>query len=408
MAESYWFQYPQYPNVFDNPYTATVTISNSLDVSGMITTDDILGSNAVLNTVVSSLVVSSNVLASNAQAISTWSCNLNVNNFSIDGHNISTPYTVSSNGYIDFSWLTADPLSNVVWQEKWATEGKTAGAITGAVSAMTLATTLYEDPLTSVIGLAGYDAAQALAGVDADTAGYDLAIETLVPFASWVANMVGAKLAGAAAHEASYLTAQDAAEADSIGVAAGESAIIAEQSTPAGWGTVSALVVTPLGTLAGSVAGNTVNITTTKATVAEHTAQIETLTTDVSALDDLTATHTADIATIDTTLSGVVTDVAAIDVSITAIETELTSTTDTANNALSTAQYTSNAQSNYLALSGGTMIGIMYSCSIFFMKNKLGSSIGGIRHSFCDSIGRYVWGYVYSGICFPKILEFVW
>jgi hypothetical protein len=109
------------------------------------------------------------------------------------------PNTLHPNGYIDFSWLKADPLSNVVYTDKWGSFGNGVGAITGGAAAAALAGTWYSVPLVSPAGAEGFSGAEDTDGVMAGDGGYQLGVEIGKEWGIYVAGLEGGKDAGDAA-----------------------------------------------------------------------------------------------------------------------------------------------------------------------------------------------------------------
>jgi hypothetical protein len=377
--ENYFFFYPQYPQITDNPRTETVGINNSnpqydLDVRGTVHACNLLSYTANLTDIDTSLIVASNVLASNVLALSAYASNLDTTNLSIQETSIGSACP-NSNGLVDYTWLIDHGLSNLVWREYFAGIGGAAGGGAAGVAAYAEASVLYSDPLTSVCGIAAFDQCEITAPRGDAALGYTLAVETLVPLGQYIAALASASLGTDAAKEAVTVytvTPLTTDLATSIGAEAGLAAEQADGSLPSqGWITKSAPVITALGKAVGQVQGNTNNITANTATLIDHTAQLETLTADVSSLDTLTATHTADIALLNTGLATAEANITALDASVAAIEIELTSTTNTANAAQTTALWDSNNFANYLPLSGGTMSGILTAYSNIVMNSPM-------------------------------------
>ena len=400
-GQDYFFQVPILPQISDNQRTKRVGINNSnpqydLDVNGTINaTDLIIQSNANIYDITTDLIVSSN-----AVFISAYASNLDVVNLSLQ----ETPIgNTASNPLIDYSFLKDHGLSNEVWIEHWKKFCGLGGALVGGVYAYTGSLAVWDNPLTSPHGITAFDASEAVAGVNG-AEGYGYALETLNPLAQFLSSVQGAHLGksvGEDSFSASILNMEDTALSNAgfqtidvpftiLGcnldipitsdfdintlneltcVDAGAGAALTSMDADAylpvqGWITKITPLMQGLGTLAGTAFGCKVQVALNKGVLEDHSAQLETLTTDVSGLDETVTGHTADLATLDTSVTTLTTDVAAIDASVAAldiavtdIETTLSSTTTTAENALSTATYASNALPSYLPLSGGVMTG---------------------------------------------------
>jgi hypothetical protein len=109
------------------------------------------------------------------------------------------PNELHPNGYIDFSWMKADPLSNVVYTDKWGSFGNGVGAIAGGAAAAALAGTWYSVPLVSPAGAEGFSGAEDTGGVTAGDDGYQLGVEIGKEWGIYVAGLEGGKDAGDAA-----------------------------------------------------------------------------------------------------------------------------------------------------------------------------------------------------------------
>lgn len=110
------------------------------------------------NILADGVVYSSNI--SNQALIETLDLSANTATFQdIQLSNISLssvkPNELHPSGYIDFSWLKADPLSNVVFIDKWGAFGNGVGATAGGAAAAALAGTWYSAPLVSPAGAEG-------------------------------------------------------------------------------------------------------------------------------------------------------------------------------------------------------------------------------------------------------------
>lgn len=111
-------------------------------------------------------------------------------------------------GYIDFSWLKADPLSNVVWTDKWGSLAQTIGGLEGGTGAALLANTWYSAPLVSPAGAEGFSGAESTGGFSAGDDGYALAVEIGKEWGMYVAGLEGGRDAG----DASQLAVEQAIE----------------------------------------------------------------------------------------------------------------------------------------------------------------------------------------------------
>jgi hypothetical protein len=87
------------------------------------------------------------------------------NNFS--NTNIDWNIRLRKNAPIHHSWVSCDPLSNLIWVEKWGDVGATAAGISGALTASISAGTIYMNPISSPSGTKAYDKATEISGYTA-------------------------------------------------------------------------------------------------------------------------------------------------------------------------------------------------------------------------------------------------
>jgi len=118
----FYFYQTESDVLFVNEDTQTVGVNNSnaqydLDVkdtihtSNLISTGLITGCNATIKN-----IITSNLTSSNVSALEGDFGDIQISNHSLS---VVKPIDFHPNGYIDFSWLTPDPLSNIVWTDKW-------------------------------------------------------------------------------------------------------------------------------------------------------------------------------------------------------------------------------------------------------------------------------------------------
>jgi hypothetical protein len=231
--------------LFVNEETQTVGFNNSnaqydLDVSDTIHTSNLIitglitGDHATIKNITTSNLTSSNVSALEGDFV-----DLQISNNSLT---VPRPIGFHPNGYIDFSWLTADPLSNIVWTDKWGSVGATAGAFAGGALAATLASVAYSAPVISPAGVEGLGGSFDIAGSIATDDGFALGVEIGRAWAVYVAGLEGGRDAADAARlavEESIETLGEGVnltEASAIGVAAGLAAVQFTGSLPLGQG----------------------------------------------------------------------------------------------------------------------------------------------------------------------------
>jgi hypothetical protein len=149
----------------------------------------------------SNVQVETSVSTSNLIAVTVSAVEGNFEDIQLSDVSLSNvkPDELHPNGYIDFSWMKADPLSNVVFTDKWGSFGNTTGALVGGAQAAILAGTWYSAPFVSPAGAEGFSGAESTGGVTAGDDGYQLGVEIGKEWGIYVAGLEGGRDAGDAA-----------------------------------------------------------------------------------------------------------------------------------------------------------------------------------------------------------------
>ena len=237
--------------IFENDLLNTVGIglNNSNPQYDLDVRDTIRTSNLISKEITSSNTTSCNIIAEVAEIEEIGASTITsiVGDFGdvrITTHSLSNPKPndIYPNGFIDFSWLSPDPLSNMVWIDHWADIGGLAGAVAGGALAAFQAGVWYSVPLTSPAGVEGYQEAFNIGGANAGDDGYALAVDVGKEWGIYVAGLEGSRDAGDAGKIAvktsieTLGTGDSELEASGIGTAAGTTAIIISGNEPLGQG----------------------------------------------------------------------------------------------------------------------------------------------------------------------------
>lgn len=342
-----------------------------------VQTWDQINTTTINDTLNAPTINTTNLSAFGVSALATKStmvtaCNLNTSNLFILDSSVHIAAPSPCVGFIDQTWVTNDPTNN------YREIGKDAGGTAAGTAAALQAKLLLSDPLTSLPGLAAFDAAE-LIFPESGVSAYYLALETCVALGQSIGSTVATQVGGAAGGEAAALDATDDVTAAALGTAA---AIVAEEADAlvpvAGWIAKMTPSCVSLGVMCGNIAGTLAKTNANSVTIGEHTAVLDEHSTTL-------ATHTTEIATLTT-------DVATLDASVTTITADVTTLTAASaaqdaellvhSNEISTLQsdlaiadgkatYSSNALPSYLPLAGGTMTGPLVAFSNISMATPM-------------------------------------